>query len=111
MASQGRGPSLNRVRNIVQLEVTEHGEPEIVEPVECRRAGLGVELVANLGNPEPGGDTLGDRDRGVEIANVERQRQSVTNLGGGINHRGHSGLRPSAGSGSVQGVPGRRRGR
>ena len=49
----------------------------VVQGLEGRGAGLGVQLEPDLGHAEPRLHALRHRERGVEVADVEREREAV----------------------------------
>ena len=64
-------------RDVVQLQVGEHPEALVPQGIEGGGTGLGVELEAHLGHAEPRLRPAGRRRGGVEIADVEREREMV----------------------------------
>ena len=72
------------VRDVVELEVGEHPESLVLQGLEGIGAGLGVELEAHLGHPEPRLHPLRDRERGVEVTDVEREREVVARASCGV---------------------------
>ena len=76
-APERPGGPAHRGGDVVQLQVREHPEALVPQGIEGGGTGLGVELEAHLGHAEPRLDPLGHGDGGIEIADVEREREMV----------------------------------
>ena len=81
-----RGPA-DGGGDVVELQVGEDQESLVPQGLEGDGAGLGVELEAHLGDAEPRLHALRHRERGVEVADVEREREALARVvRGGVGH-------------------------
>src|SRR4029078_2271413 len=84
----GRAPDGGR--DVVQLQVAEHAQPQVGEGFDRTGTGRRVELVPDLRPPDPGSARAGELDGITEARYIERDREvSARDSGLGGGRAGH----------------------